>query len=186
MLKLMTPPVTEVATLADLKAYASVIGSSDDVLLQKLLDGATQAHDGAYGSLGRALAPQTWRWEIPGGFPAGSLRIPLPPCINVDQVAYRDADDEDQNFLDYNVDGIDAYDGAVLTPVTRWPSTTLATVTFQAGFVDTIPEDIVTLVLATAAANYAWRESSILATGTLSGNPVVQSIQDSWRVRGFG
>lgn len=99
-LELTTAPSAELVTLAQAKADLRLDGLDDhDGRIQEYLDEAVGELDGFSGSLGRALAAQTWTLYL-DRFPAGPIRLPLPPLISVDAVAYVDADGADQAFTD--------------------------------------------------------------------------------------
>lgn len=89
-LELVTAPTAELVTLADAKAHLRLDGIADhDARIQEYLDSAVAELDGYAGILGRALASQVWRLYLPA-FPAGAIRLPLPPLISVGSIAYVD------------------------------------------------------------------------------------------------
>ena len=61
---LITPPVGPVVALPDLKAHCRVDHSDEDAVLVALEQAAVAYLDGWGGVLGRAIKPQTWRWEV--------------------------------------------------------------------------------------------------------------------------
>jgi uncharacterized phiE125 gp8 family phage protein len=59
----------------------------EDTLIESFVQAATNELDGADGWLGRALATQSWRLTL-DAFPAGAIRLPLPPLQAVTRVAF--------------------------------------------------------------------------------------------------
>lgn len=189
MLTRLTAPTVEPVTLSEAKAHASVIGNSDDDLIARLIAAATSALDGPDGKLGRCLISQKWRLDLPGGFDDRYIRLPLPPVSSVDAVSFIDSAGDEHAFSDFEVMGIGATGGAVLAPRTLWPYARTASVEFTAGFgaaAASVPEDIRNALLAIVGAHYAWRESEVLAQGSLRANPAVEDVIERWRARGFG
>lgn len=89
-LELVTPPTAELVTLAQLRAHLRLDDIEDhDGALAEYLSEAVGALDGYAGTLGRALAQQTWRLYLPR-FPAGCVQLPLPPLISVGGITYVD------------------------------------------------------------------------------------------------
>jgi uncharacterized phiE125 gp8 family phage protein len=78
----LVAPAAAPVTLSEVKAHCRVDGTDDDALLAALLDVATAHFDGPAGLLGRALLAQTWRLTLPA-FPAGPVRLPLPPLASL-------------------------------------------------------------------------------------------------------
>src|SRR5678809_194962 len=106
-LELITPPEETPVTLEEAKAHLRIDHDDDDVYVQGLIDAATGMVDGRYGSLGRALEPQTWELVL-DRFPCWPYHIciPLPPLLSVDSITYTDGDDVEQTIdsADYEVD----------------------------------------------------------------------------------
>ncbi|MDQ6434384.1 phage head-tail connector protein [Mesorhizobium sp. LHD-90] len=190
MLTRISPPAVEPITLEETKAALAVIGNSDDDMLQRLIGAATAAFDGADGRLARPLIEQRWRLSMER-FPAGTIRLPLPPTISVDAISYVDGAGDDQEIdpAEYTVSGLGSTDAAIISPVSRWPSGTAVTIELTCGFgadPEHVPADIKDALIAVVGSRYAWREAQVLATGSLSENPEVADVIDRWRVRGFG
>lgn len=113
-LYLITAPTDEVVTLAEAKTQLRVSGSTDDVLIEALIQSAVDQIDPAGGGwLGRALRAQTWELRGPA-FPcwydgcgysrnfhkAYWAELPYPPLIAVDSVKYLDGDGVDTTLVE--------------------------------------------------------------------------------------
>lgn len=188
MLTLLTAPVEPPIDLDEAKAHLNIIGGDDNDLLERLIAAATQSLDGPEGCLGRALVRQRWRLTLVSSFP-GMIRLPLPPTLEIEEIAYVDASGAEQTFEDYRTVGLGSTDGAVILPQTSFPSgARQVDVTYWCGFPDqySVPEDIRNALLAIVGTHYAWRESTVLAQGTFGPQPEIDAMLDRWRVRGFG
>lgn len=188
MLTRIEGPAVEPVTLEEAKAHAAVIGDVDNALLARLVSAAVSALDGPDGKLGRCLISQKWRLDL-AGFPAGHFRMPMPPIISIDSVSFIDSAGDEHAFADFEVTGIGSTGDCVLAPRTLWPYARVASIEFTCGFgpaAANVPEDIRNAVLAIVGAHYAWRESEVLAQGSLRANPEVEDVIERWRVRGFG
>lgn len=188
MLTRISAPGADAVSLEDAKAHLAVIGSSDDALLQRLVNSAITQFDGPEGKIGRCLISQSWRLDL-NGF-VGNIRLPLPPVISVSGITYvASGTPVTLDPSEYSVAGLGSADHCVIAPVSRWPSASSVSIEFVAGFgddADDVPEDIRNAILSVVASSYAWRESQILTTGSLVDNPEVADVVDRWRVRGFG
>ena len=71
---LVTPPSTEVVSLADLKAHLRVTSSIEDDLIASLGNAARAYLDGWNGVIGRCIMPQTWKVTAL----AGEVTLPFP------------------------------------------------------------------------------------------------------------
>lgn len=189
MLTRITAPTSEPVSLAEAKAHLAVIGTADDDLLTRLISSAVASFDGPEGRLGRCLITQEWRLDIPGSFPPGIV-LPLPPVISVDAITYLDSAGATQTLApgEYFSAGLGSTYAATVFPMVRWPSARSVAVTFTCGFgdADDVPEDIRNAIVAAVGAAYAWRESEVMASGSLSANPQFLETVDRWRMRGFG
>ncbi len=100
-------PAGAVLGLTRVKQHLRVEHTDDDALIQGLIDAATELLDGASGWLGRALAPQSWRYAV-AGFPcpnlreiarlgsrAYAIRLPLAPVSAVSSLRYTALDGSD-------------------------------------------------------------------------------------------
>jgi uncharacterized phiE125 gp8 family phage protein len=148
-LVLTTPPAAELVTLAQLKAHLRIEAedASQDPDIAAYYAAALGALDGYSGTLGRALASQTWTLYLdrfPRGGSANSvlngIRLPLPPLISVGSIAYVDSAGVTQTLVadtDYQVL---AGERAEIRPAygKTWPSTRCqpraVTIAFTCGF----------------------------------------------------
>lgn len=73
-MKLITPPVGPVVSLADLKAHLRVDHSDEDALITSLEAGAVAYLDGWGGILGRCIMAQTWAFDAT----QGDVKSPMP------------------------------------------------------------------------------------------------------------
>lgn len=191
MLERISAPAVEPISLAEVKAGLAVIGTADDDLLARLIGAAVASFDGPDGKLARCLISQRWRLSMER-FGAGAIRLPLPPVISVETIGYVDTagDDVDLDPAAYTVAGLGSTDHAIITPANYWPSGASAvSVEFTAGFgaaPEDVPSDICDALIATVGSRFAWREASILATGSLAANPEIEDAISRWVVRGFG
>lgn len=78
--ELITPPIADVVSLADLREYLRVTETAEDYTITTLRDAAVAYLDGWSGVLGRAIMPQTWREEYETG---GDLLLSLPDVSSV-------------------------------------------------------------------------------------------------------
>jgi uncharacterized phiE125 gp8 family phage protein len=150
------------------KLHLRIDHDDDDDLLDALIDTVEAQLDGYAGTLGRALAEQSWKLSLPA-FPGHSgyqwsvrrhharhhlhIRLPLPPLISVTEVAYVDPEGVDQ-VLDPSQYVV--LDGPLATiqpaPGVCWPSTAhqarAASITYVAGY--GAPEAVPAPILAAA------------------------------------
>lgn len=177
MLTLLDPPVDPLLTLEETKTFLRVDTSDDDGLILSLIAAATARLDGPRGILGRALRPQVWRWDIPGFPDAGAaLRIPLPPFIEVQAVAYYDTTGA-QTSWDASL--WRTVSGGLLLPallqdwpvVLGTPQPDIASITFRAGYQDlasplneAVPEPIRLAALMSVGDWYENRLNTIVGT----------------------
>lgn len=137
-------PTTTPVTLAEAKADLQVIQSSDDGKIQAAVDAAVSHLSGVNGTLGRALAKQTFELTL-DRFPCSRLSLPLPPLASVESVKYVDTANVLQTLAPsaYVVDTQSEPGG--LLPVAGWPATAptwgAVTIAFTAGY-DTTPAAI--------------------------------------------
>jgi len=100
---LITPPASELVTLAEAKAHLKLDTSDDDALLGTLI---TAARARAEWHTGRAFVTQAWRLSL-DAWPHGDIvEIPLPPLVSIAEVAVI-ASDSVRSVLDpavYRVD----------------------------------------------------------------------------------
>lgn len=186
-LTLVTGPIAEPVTLAEVKLWARIDVAADDDLITALITAARRLLEQQYG---RALLTQTWTLSL-DEFPGGSgwywswldgrpsryqgtdysrpvIYLPRPPCVSVTSVEYIDGGGTLQTLSStlYQVDTTQepariapAY--GCVWPVTRCPQTQAVRVTYIAGYGDApgdVPETIKTALKLTVASWYAQRE----------------------------
>jgi len=88
-LVLDTAPTAELVTLDQAKAHLREDSDEFDDYIAACIAAAVGHLDGYSGVLGRALAEQTWVLHL-DRFPIGPLRLPLPPLLAVESIAYID------------------------------------------------------------------------------------------------
>lgn len=140
-LHLITRPDDEVVTLVEAKAQLRETGTSNDDMIQALIDASLAQIDPAAGGwLGRAIRPQTWelRSDVFSCYYSGSgysrnfrraheLALPYPPLISVDSVKYDDGNGVEQSLAEgtgYRVFGLGSIGKASIAPIHNgtWPS----------------------------------------------------------------
>lgn len=152
-------------SLEDAKAFLQVWHDDDDDLITQLVAAATDKLDGADGMLGRCLTVQKWTLTL-DAFPAGVMKLPLPPLRKVEAIKYLDPQGVEQTLPE----GAHRITGNSV--VAKWPQTAdepgAVSVQFEAGY-ETVPASIAQAVMsltfywyenrgAAAAANVAARE----------------------------
>ena len=148
-LRLITPPVAEPVSLAEVKADLRIDHTDDDVRLARLITEARQSIDGPRTSFMRSLMPQTWELVL-DGYPISEIRLPTAPVASITSIKYDDADGVEQTISanDYYLD--EASEPPWVVPAaTGWPVGTLAAVNavrvrFVSGYAnaDAVPGDI--------------------------------------------
>lgn len=150
-LTLVNPPIMTLLSVAEVAAFLRIeldmtdgspplIDDSRADDIAALISAAVAHLDGRDGTLGRCLAPQTWRLDL-ARFPSGPIVLPLPPTMNVLGVEYVDTNGIAQQLIGYRLHMGGLY-GASIQPGlgTAWPATLRDTldavrVTFEAGYV---------------------------------------------------
>jgi uncharacterized phiE125 gp8 family phage protein len=169
-------------SLDEAKRHLEVDDSDRDELISGLVRAAVQRLDGADGILGRQLMPADWIMYLPR-FPAGPLKIPLPPTIAVQAIDYLDENGALQTFTDtdYRVTGLGVASGAsvVLDQITgvTWPAVQMGAdpdtvrVMFRAGYQNLnspadhpVPEPVKLAVLMMVGDWFENRNSSVVGT----------------------
>lgn len=137
-LTVVTPPAVTPVTLAEAKAQLRVTVATEDTLITRLINVAT---DYVERDTGRALITQVWKLSLTR-FPLGRvIGIPKPPLQSVASVKYTPDGGTLTTFAasNYLVD-TDAEPGAVVLNVNKtWPSDTLQAangveIEFTAGY----------------------------------------------------
>ncbi len=134
-LKLITPPTLDLVSLPEMKAHLRVDHSEDDALIDGLTKGAISHLDGWKGVLGWCIGAQTWVLAY-DAFPAGPIRFPFGPLIDVVSVEYATAGAAYVTLpaSEYDVD--DVADPGWIVPVETWPAadgTNAVRITFRVG-----------------------------------------------------
>jgi len=189
-LKLISPPAVKAVTLTEAKKHLRVTHTDDDIIINALIDAAIGKVEGW---TGRALVDQTWDLvldEFPGSNSscfvqtrcfnsqsALAIQIPKPPLIGITQIAYDDANGDEQIMdpADYFVDDASEPGWVVPAGITSWPATIVAInsvrVRFRAGYLfpdspptNAVPEDIKAAVKLILADLYEYRESQVAGT----------------------
>jgi uncharacterized phiE125 gp8 family phage protein len=148
MLTLVQAPMENVIELAFAKQRLRIDTSADDEVVVNLIATATTYLDGANGILGRALMPQSWRYDL-GQFPdaAGWIELPLPPLLSVEQIQYRDSAGSVQTLASTVYRAISTGDyikpRLMLDVNQSWPTTETGVpdavqVTYTAGYQDLV------------------------------------------------
>lgn len=167
-LKLITAPLAEPLTLAEVKQHLRVDHTEEDGLIAIYI---RAAREHAERFLGRALVSQTWDLYL-DAFPVNEIRIPLPPLRSVESIRYDDTAGEEQTVstLEYYVDTANEPGWVVPDSTTTWPTTIDAVnavrIRFVAGYAPTAdsPEDL--------ASNVPWgiKAAMLLIIGNLYEN----------------
>ncbi|MGE0109109.1 MAG: head-tail connector protein [Bdellovibrionales bacterium] len=93
--QLLSAPIVEPVTLADMKAYARISHANDDALLTDLISGAREWCEAF---TGRAFITQTWRCTL-SVFPKGRVLIlPSGPLQSITSVTFYNASGEASSF----------------------------------------------------------------------------------------
>jgi uncharacterized phiE125 gp8 family phage protein len=147
------PAIAPVLSLEEARLHLRVdaAGGShpDDTLIQAYVQAATDELDGGDGWLGRALCTQQWLLTL-DSFPAGAIKLPLPPLQTVDSIGYVSLDGAAQTLSPSAYRVLDWSDPARVEPVygTSWPATRgqadAVSITFTCGFGD--PADVPELI----------------------------------------
>lgn len=172
-IELLTPPVSEPVTLAEVKAHLRVEQNADDSLLSALITAARLLVEQ---QTGRALLPQTWRLWLDMWPDDVKLVLPKPPLRSVTNVTLYAADDSSAVWTSsaYRVDSAVQLGQIQLREGQGWPSLSRSqsglSITFVAGYADatSVPEP---LKLAIKHLVAHWYERRGEATGHLAEVP---------------
>jgi uncharacterized phiE125 gp8 family phage protein len=145
------PAIAPVLSLEEARLHLRVDAAGgvhpDDTLIQSYVQAATDELDGGDGWLGRALCTQQWRLTL-DAFPAGAIKLPLPPLQTLDGISYVNVDGSAQLLSPSAYRVLDWSDPARVEPVygASWPTTRgqagAVSITFTCGFgsPDEVPE----------------------------------------------
>lgn len=170
---LITAPTADVVTLAEAKAQLRITGTSQDTMIEAMIDAVVAALDPAtQGWLDRALRSQVWELRLPH-FPCGNIKLPYPPLISVDSVKYDDTGGVERTLTltsGYRVFGIGQFNKAYIAPpyLQYWPTARCdkesVRIRFTCGYPaspDTLPAPIKQAVLLGVRALYSLGERSM-------------------------
>ncbi len=134
----LTAPTESLVSLAEAKAHLRVAHLAEDGLIQSLIDAAHDTLDGFEGQLGRALAPQSWRWRsacVDEIFARGSIRLPLVPFVSVTQFAFDDLNDAPQILAadQFKVRALEGFGSIEPALNAVWPAMREVRIDYQAG-----------------------------------------------------
>lgn len=191
MISLVIPPAGTVVSLDEAKVQARVEVDQDDVLIQYLIDAATEA---AQEFTQRAFLEQEWEYWLPC-FPSAKrfIELPRPPLIEVNEVVYLDAQGVEQSLDEYSVYRVLAPTGPrapkgqiVLNAGMSWPATLAVPdavkIRFTAGY-ELVPEPIKQAIKIHVADLYENRENTVLTGAVLQQVPFnVNAILMPYRV----
>lgn len=120
---LVTPPASDIVSLAEVKAHCRVDHTSEDTYLSALIQAATSHLDGYSGVLGRALLPQTWRQDFEDF--GDVMRLPIGPVQSITSVIYQPVTGVDVTLAntEYVLLRDDFGDYVTLAANKSWPST---------------------------------------------------------------
>lgn len=134
LLTTVTAPTADLVTLAEARRHLRIWDAGDtieDPYIQSLISAATNLMDGPDGIVGRALLEQTFDLTLDrfpewcsGAYPP-SIKLPLPPLIEVVSVEYTDSNGDDVALTDFRTFGIGAKWGGYIMPARNedWPTT---------------------------------------------------------------
>lgn len=96
--KIITPPTAEPITVDELKLFARIDGTSEDILIEGFIEAVREATE-LY--LGRALMQQTIRVVL-NEWHADMIELPRPPLISVSSIETVDEDDTTTTYSSSN------------------------------------------------------------------------------------
>lgn len=192
-LELDTAPETTPISVAEAKANMQITHDEHDGTISDMIAGAVGHLDGYSGVLGRALVEQTWVLHL-DHFPTTPnqrIRLPLPPLIGVEEIAYIDPDGVDQ-VLDAGLYKVLAGERSQVEPAygETWPATRresrAVSIKFTCGWAvpaqgATWPTKLAPIrraLLLIVGDLYENREAQVVSTGVVSAvqNPRVQDL----------
>lgn len=190
-LELVTPAVELPVTLTEAKEHLRVDSSDEDDLITSLIYAATDFVSGRNGYTGRALLPQTWNAYFAK---FSDIELPLPPCISVASVTYKDTDSASQTLATsvYTVNTARHPALINLKPNQTWPETDeswdAVRVQFSCGYAngsparEAIPYSIKAAIKLVIGDLYQNREGGNLVNGArYEINPTVKALLNPYR-----
>lgn len=190
-LELKTPATGLAVTLAEAKEHLRIDSSDEDSLITSLIHAATEYVSGRNGFIGRALLEQTWYMYFTA---FDDIELPLPPCISVEGIIYKDTDGATQTLATsiYTVNV--AREPALITlkPNQTWPETDgswdAVKVEFTCGYAggspenDAIPHAIRAAIKLVLGDLYQNREAGAIVNGArYEVNPTVKALLNPYR-----
>ena len=190
-LELITAPLSEPVTLAEIKSQARIDGTADDAFLATLIAAARQW---AEQYTARALMPQAWRlWRDDWPGPSGvSISLPKAPLQSVSEVRLYQTDDSSSvwDAANYQIDAVSQPGRLILRAGSTWPIAARAaqsiSIGFTAGYANAaaVPESVKAAIRQLAAHWYEQRGEP--ASAALRETPYgVQSLLNPYRLRNF-
>jgi uncharacterized phiE125 gp8 family phage protein len=118
--RLVTPPISEPVSLAEIKTHLRVDHNAEDDLITLYAQAARQAIED---ECGIALGPQTWRLHLDAWPDERSIEVPRPPLASIISVTWRDATGGVHLLAPDNYRAqTDAWPGSIeLMPAATWP-----------------------------------------------------------------
>lgn len=174
------------------KRQLKITSTTDDVLLESLVDVACASLEGADGLLKRAIADQSWQLVLPhfldhhharGGHrmrellhghptrPWNAVELPLPPAQSVTSIAYSDQDGNLQTLDPGAYRLVDCgTEASFILPTSCWPATDhrpdAVKITFAAGYAaDKIPKPIWNAAILIIKGLYELGGQNVFVTG---------------------
>lgn len=159
----------EPVALEEAKLQCRIIGDDfEDALVQAYI---AAAREHAETVTRRTLIASTWDHML-DKFPAGAIRLPMPPLIDVESVHYIAPDGEavELERAAYQVDKRGEYGLVMPAPGASWPATRqmpgAVWVRYRAGYESGIPQGIKVAMLLMIGHWYANREAVVVGTIT--------------------
>lgn len=163
----ITPPAVEPLDLAEVKEHLRVTAADEDTMLESLIIAARERAE-IYTE--RALIQQTWAVYL-DAFPAGEIRLAMPPLLAVSTVTYYDADGVEQTLDAAEFYADNKSKPARLVPVNSWPATqcrpNAVAITYTAGYgaaAIAVPQVIKQAMLLMVGEMYENREETVIGT----------------------
>lgn len=187
-LQIVTPPLTSPVSVVEARRQCRIHAedATYDADLEAYIAAAVSHMDGPKGVLQRCLEPQTWDLTLDSF--SDSIRLPLGPVLEVDEVKYYDEGGDEQT-LDaefYTVDLASSPQWLVLNDSYSWPATLSAVnavrIRFTAGYrgeldsgsyVPAVPMALRQAILLLVGHWFAHREAvNVMSTGQIKEIPL--------------